>query len=244
MSEPVAHQAATAGVLSGIASVMAYLAKEGVAKDSKNQDQGYKFRGIDAVMNALAPAMVRAGLIAVPAYDNVTRETVTLASGKVWLRTILSARYTLIGRDGSQLVVGPFPAQALDNSDKGDGKAMSYAYRAMAIQLFCIPTEGDHDTDASSPELGKPAPVKRTPENFPEEWEGAWTALLGVYEKFNGPLISEAGWQKIADAAGEHGWKPEKVAEIACSRLGCDGWGGIYGRAGARIMGIFTGFEA
>ena len=37
-----------------------------VGKDSKNPQQGYRYRGIDAVMNALQPAMIKHGIFVVP----------------------------------------------------------------------------------------------------------------------------------------------------------------------------------
>ena len=46
----------------------------GIAKDRKNQQQGFMFRGIDAVYNALAPALVKHGLLILP---RITSRTVT-----------------------------------------------------------------------------------------------------------------------------------------------------------------------
>jgi len=37
-----------------------------IGKDSVNQTQGFKYRGIDAVMNALYPVMSELGLFIVP----------------------------------------------------------------------------------------------------------------------------------------------------------------------------------
>ena len=51
----------TPQVYAAIASVMADMAKEGISKASKNAQQGYVFRGIDAVYNALAPKLAALG---------------------------------------------------------------------------------------------------------------------------------------------------------------------------------------
>ena len=40
-----------------IAAVSAEIAQDGISKSRKNQQQGYSFRGIDDVYNALAPVM-------------------------------------------------------------------------------------------------------------------------------------------------------------------------------------------
>ena len=45
-----------------------------VGKNSKNQQQGFWFRGIDAVMNALNPAMTKHKLFIVPEILEQTRE--------------------------------------------------------------------------------------------------------------------------------------------------------------------------
>jgi hypothetical protein len=41
----------------------------------------------------------------------------------------------------------------MDSGDKATNKAMSAAYKYMAMQLFCIPTEGDNDADSSTHEI-------------------------------------------------------------------------------------------
>jgi hypothetical protein len=43
------------------------LAREGISKDRNNAQQGYKFRGIDDVYNALAPILSRNRLVITPA---------------------------------------------------------------------------------------------------------------------------------------------------------------------------------
>lgn len=53
-------------VYTAIAQVMGEVAKVGISKDNKNVQQGYKFRGIDDVYNALAPHLAAAGLLILP----------------------------------------------------------------------------------------------------------------------------------------------------------------------------------
>jgi hypothetical protein len=43
--------------------------------------------------------------------------------------------------------------EAMDSGDKATNKAMSAAYKYMAMQVFCIPTEGDNDADATTHEV-------------------------------------------------------------------------------------------
>ena len=44
-----------------------------IGKDSKNQTQGFMYRGVDAVMNALQPAMVKHGIFVMPEVLEQTR---------------------------------------------------------------------------------------------------------------------------------------------------------------------------
>ena len=53
-------------VYAAIAAVMEDVGQEGIAKGRRNQQQGYSFRGIDDVYNALAPLLARHHLIIVP----------------------------------------------------------------------------------------------------------------------------------------------------------------------------------
>jgi hypothetical protein len=51
--------------------------------------------------------------------------------------------------DGSRHTVHVI-GEAMDSGDKATNKAMSAAYKYMAMQVFCIPTEGDNDADATT----------------------------------------------------------------------------------------------
>ena len=53
-------------VYQSIGQVSAALSKEGISKDRSNQQQGYKFRGIDDCLNALAPLLSANHLVILP----------------------------------------------------------------------------------------------------------------------------------------------------------------------------------
>jgi hypothetical protein len=57
--------------------------------------------------------------------------------------------------DGSSHTVHVI-GEAMDSADKATNKAMSAAYKYMAMQVFCIPTEGDNDADATTHDGIKP----------------------------------------------------------------------------------------
>ena len=142
-------------VYAAICDVSAALAKHGIAKDRKNTMQGYNFRGIDDVYNALAPVLAAAKLCILP---RVTERAVVegaTKSGGVLFYVTVRAEFDLVSAvDGSKHTVVTF-GEAMDSADKATNKAMSAAYKYMAMQVFCIPTEGDNDADAHTPEPAK-----------------------------------------------------------------------------------------
>ena len=118
-----------------------------IGKDSVNKQQGFKYRGIDAVYNALNPVMSDLGLFLVPEvldHRREERETENNYNGQVKKSilkySILTIKYTMYAPDGSNVscvVVG----EGMDSGDKASNKAMSIAMKYAAFQLFMIPTE-------------------------------------------------------------------------------------------------------
>ena len=135
-----------------IAAVSAELSQTGISKSRKNAQQGYSFRGIDEVMNALAPLLAKHKLVILPRV--LTRECVerTAKSGALQFYVTVEAEFDYVAAsDGSKHTVRTF-GEAQDSADKATNKAMSAAYKYAAFQAFCIPTEGDNDADATTPE--------------------------------------------------------------------------------------------
>lgn len=137
-------------VYKAISNVMADLAKSGISKDRKNQQQGYQFRGIDDVYNALSHVMSAHGLVVLPRVNG--RECVERMTQKgtpLFYVTVDVEFDFVCAEDGSKHTVRTF-GEAMDSADKATNKAMSAAYKYAAIQAFCIPTEGDNDADATT----------------------------------------------------------------------------------------------
>lgn len=129
-----------------------------VGKNSRNQQQGFMFRGIDDVMNALNPAMIKNKLFVVPEILEQTREERTNAKGTTLIYSICKIRYTFYAEDGSSLsavVIG----EGMDTGDKATNKAMSIALKYACFQVFCIPTEEmkRDDPDSEDHEVTKMA---------------------------------------------------------------------------------------
>ena len=135
----------TPHVLEGIKQVMASFAEHGIAKNRKNESQGFKFRGIDDVMNRMAQHLVDADLVIIPrVVSRDVQERVNSRGNPLFYVTVMVDFSILSTRDGS-IVVCTVPGEAMDSGDKATNKALSIAYKYMAFQLFAIPIEEDPD---------------------------------------------------------------------------------------------------
>jgi hypothetical protein len=128
-------------IYSAISAVMGEMAKEGIAKDSKNKQQGWAFRGIDAVYNALAPKLAHHGIII---FTRCLSRTVTerqTKNGGNLFYVVVDCEFDFVSaEDGSKHTVRTF-GEAMDSGDKATNKAMSIALKYAAFQTFFIPTE-------------------------------------------------------------------------------------------------------
>ena len=122
-----------------------------VGKDSRNPQQGYRYRGIDAVMNALQPAMIKHHIFVVPEVMEQTREERKTSKGSLLIYSILKIKYTFYADDGTSVeavVIG----EGMDSGDKATNKALSVGFKYACFQVFCIPTEEMIDSEVDSPE--------------------------------------------------------------------------------------------
>lgn len=148
-------------VYAAIAAVTADMAKEGIAKGRRNTQQGYQFRGIDDVYNALSPVLAKHRLCILPRVtERKVQERETQRGGVLFYVTVRVEFDFVSADDGSVHTVSTY-GEAMDSADKATNKAMSAAYKYAAFQTFCIPTEGDNDADATTHEPTKK--VERKP---------------------------------------------------------------------------------
>ena len=76
-------------------TVNAVMAELGaIGKTSKNQQQGFMYRGVDAVMNALAPLFSKYKLFVVPEVVNHLREERKNIKGTTLIYSIITMKYT------------------------------------------------------------------------------------------------------------------------------------------------------
>ena len=176
------HTARPPTVQEALARVMGDV--RAVGKDEKNKHQGFKFRGIDAVLNAVGPALRSHCVIVTPHLDSLTRRQTTTAGGSTMNCVDVVVTYTFTGPAGDVLTA-TVPGEAFDSGDKATPKAMSVAFRTALLQALALPTL-DTDPDAESPQgtVGQPIPRSAPQETAPQA----------------GPTPQEAAEKALADA--------------------------------------------
>lgn len=184
-------------VYKAISGVMADLAKIGIGKDKTNQQQGFKYRGVDDVMNELAALLPRHGLVVLPRVTKREMIERQSAKGNALFYVWLDVEYDFVAiEDGSKHVVGPVIGEAMDSGDKASNKAMSIAYKYACFQAFCIPTEAV-DPDKDVHDVLTPAQVmgKRFVEALTA---GIDDAVYEVWDKARAdPVTYKAAWKLL-----------------------------------------------
>lgn len=146
-----------------------------IGKDKYNQQQGFKFRGVDNVMNALKPILTKNKIFTVPQVLEQTRESKVTTKGGELRYSLLKIAFRFYTTDGS-FVEAVTLGEGMDSGDKASNKAMAIAYKYALFQVFCIPTEEIADPDGESYETKheqpkkpeKPKPQSKSVENQTE----------------------------------------------------------------------------
>jgi hypothetical protein len=156
-------------VIEALAAVMADV--QAVGKDSQNTSQGFPFRGIDAVMNAVGPALRTHGVVIIPTVEHTHYRDIEVGSKRTPMREVtVRVRYRVYGPAGDELS-GVVSAESMDSGDKATAKAFSVAYRTFLLQTLTIPTD-EPDPDATT--------YERAPVEEPKASEGDHIAIRNL----------------------------------------------------------------
>lgn len=197
-------------VYQAINRVQAALAKEGISKARKNQQQGYNFRGIDDVYNALAPLLADNGLCILPRIlTRICEERQSAKGGTLFYVTVEAEFDFVCAEDGSKHTVRTF-GEAMDSGDKATNKAMSAAYKYAAMQAFAIPTEGDNDADAHTHQVqpaahpAHPAQAPQKPAQRPLDVEAAQKSIRTAKTEADATKYRDAALARCTNAEQQH----------------------------------------
>lgn len=161
-------------VYAALSAVMADV--RAVGKDGFNTHQSYKFRGIDATVNAVGPALRAHNVIVVPDVLSVVYDSVTTTQNKASTACRVHVAYTFYGPRGDSLratVIG----EAWDSGDKSAPKAMSVAFRTALLQALTLPTD---DPDPDSETFERSTEPTASPQPSPEKWAEFCAAITAA----------------------------------------------------------------
>lgn len=113
-----------------------------IQKGSKTVNGQYRFVSHDQVTAAVHPLLVKHGVLILSTVDDMTQEN---------NRTTVKMLFQFVNIDAPQdNYTVRYSGYGIDNSDKGPGKAISYAYKYCLLKTFCLETGDDPDNDANS----------------------------------------------------------------------------------------------
>ena len=177
-------------IYKAINAVQAALSTTGIGKDRKNDQQGYKFRGIDDVYNALAPLLAKHGVCILPrCTERVCVERINAKGTALFYVTVRCEFDFVSSEDGSKHTVTTY-GEAMDSGDKATNKAMSAAYKYACMQAFSIPTEGDNDADATTHEV-RAAPIVTSAKGIGDDLPDEQKQFLADIAIQCGDLVNE-----------------------------------------------------
>ena len=201
-----------------------------VRKSEKNTQQNFNFRGIDAVMNAVGPALRKHGVIVLPHVQRVEYRDVEAGRNKTPMREChVTITYRFHGPDGSHLDA-TVSGEALDSGDKATAKAHSVAYRTALLQALTIPTD-EPDPDAESHQRAARAEPAEAPFDPPtaeqkDALKALWALLTSDQQsEWQQWIASNVGvesmkdantrqWQQVIDALDQWFAAQEGAAEV------------------------------
>ena len=184
-----------------------------IGKSKRNQQQGFMYRGVDDVYNAVNPVLAKFGLFMTAEVLEQTREERETAKGARLIYVVLKMRYRIYAADGS-FVQTEVIGEGMDSGDKASNKAMSIAYKYALFQLLCIPTETvDPDAEVHPDVLPKgKTSAPRTPAGAPASAPRNAAPAAQVTQQAT--LPAQAQQETAEDAARKAQFVKDGVARI------------------------------
>jgi len=177
-------------IFKALSAVQSDLSKVGIAKNQKNSHQGYKFRGIDDVLNTLAPIIAEHGVLIIPNVLSKDIKTTATKNGGVASHVILEVGFVLYDSEGDSICHTAY-GEALDTSDKAVNKAMTAAYKYFLFQAFCIPIEGLEDADSQQPEQAELQPALVTADTLAQ--------IISLCEETGEDIQRYVDWAEVSE---------------------------------------------
>lgn len=181
-----------------------------VKKTDVNDFQKFVFRGVDAVVNAVYPALVKHRVSVIPnvrTYDYGTIETGQGNNRKQMGHARVVVEYTFTAAEDGSAVTASAAGEAFDSGDKATPKAMSIALRTALLQSLMLPTdepEPDAQTYERAPAVD-PVIVAKVGVKV------AWEATRGAFD----PEVVASAFQDWTQGEFLHNATAEQLDQFA-----------------------------
>lgn len=131
---------------------------EWLKKSAENKDQHWKFTPVDVIADAIRQNVSRIGLAVFPSVIGREKESYTNSRGTRVTSYTVQMSFKIVCAQTGYCETMTWDGQADDYSDKGLGKAITYAKKTWLLATFLVST-GD-DPDEKSPGLEDDKPPK------------------------------------------------------------------------------------
>ncbi len=175
-----------------------------IGKGDFNSFHKFNYRGIDAVLNRVGPALLANEINVIPVLRQLDSRDVTTDKGKRAREVTVTVAYTYQGPEGDSLVT-VVAGEASDLGDSAVSKAMSVALRIAHTQMLQIPT-GESDPAGKAMTRGTDPLTKVKTEIWEiaegKGWisEGDFTRLAEDFSVWSqGGVITEADLDALKD---------------------------------------------
>lgn len=136
-----------------------------IGKNSVNQQQGFKFRSIDDVLDRLKPLFAKHGVHPVPVRQTADRTDRPTRSGGILNVCYITVDWEIRSVDGDFMTAQTL-GEGTDSGDKSTSKAQTMALKYLLWPSLSIATNEDPDSEtqpesvarASKPRAAKPEP--------------------------------------------------------------------------------------
>ena len=189
-----------------IESLLAVMRDVTVIPKSSSKALNYEFRGMDAMLDKIAPAFRAHGIVVISKVTSVMTDEIHVGKEQRkmgYARVVVDYEFHDADSDITVTSVG----EAMDSSDKAINKAITQAFKNTLWQTLCIPT-GDPDPDASRPE--------RDPEEAVEWTPGQRDAVARLQQRFDAlpSTFYAKALEKIMKRAGRPVTKLEALGPL------------------------------
>ena len=145
-------------IYQALAAVMNEVSHVGKHDKNTSPSGGFLFRGIDAVTNAVGPALRKHGVIVVPELLEWEYGTVEVGKNRTQMgHSRVKIAFTWYGPEGDS-IRSVTAGEAFDSGDKATAKAHSVAFRTAMLQTLCLPTNEPDPDETSYVRSEAPAP--------------------------------------------------------------------------------------